>query len=168
MDIASHLDSIKVANFNAKLNCELDYLKNIAILSPFENGQDISIEERISQLEIILKQPGIHQNSVQQQKDNMFNEIDKHITAHVYKKQWNKLKPFHKMEKLKEYLNENIKEKSIADKLLADFEPHVNKGSINTKKYIIYDPNEEKILSLPCLKIIKTDKEDNDYKVDIV
>lgn len=163
MDISAQLDGIKVANFNAKLNGELDYLKNVTILTPFENGHDIVLEERIVQLEKIIKQPGMYQNTIQQQRDNMFKEIDKY----TYKKQWNKLPPFHKTVKLTEYLNENIKDKTTRDELIEKLTDHAINGRINTKKYVVYDPNEEKILLLPCLKIVKTEKGDN-YKLDIV
>lgn len=171
MDIASQLDSIKVANFNAKLNCELDYMKNVGIMTPFNNDSDsdteITVENRILLLEKIIKQPGIHQNSVQQQRDTMFKEIDEATNKNVYKKQWNKLKAFHKTVKLKEYLNANIKDKKIAEMLLKELSKHAMEGNINTKKYVIYDPNEEKILSLPCVKVIKTEKGET-YKVDVV
>lgn len=163
MDISSHFDTVKINNFNTKINCELDYLKNIGILTPFENGHDIVLEDRIALLEKILKQPEIYQNTVQQQRETMFKEIDKY----TYKKQWNKLPPFHKTVKLTQYLNENIQDKVVRDKLIEELTDHAIKGRINTKKYVVYDPNEEKILLLPCLKIVKTDKGDT-YKLDIV
>ncbi|ARF09807.1 hypothetical protein Indivirus_3_56 [Indivirus ILV1] len=163
MDISSHIDAHKTNNFNAKINCELEYLKNVGILTPFENGYDIVLEERIALLEKISKQPGIYQNNVQQQKETIFKEIDKY----TYKKQWNKLPPFHKTVKLTEYLDEHIQDKQIKNELLEKLKDHATNGRINTKKYVVYDPNEEKILLLPCLKVIKTDKGDT-YKIDVV
>ena len=164
MEISSQIDTIKISNFNAKIKSELEYLKTIGILTPFENGHDINLEERIILLEKIISQPSMYQNTVKQQRDNMFKEIDKY----TYKKQWNKLSGFHKTVKITEYLNENIKEnKSMRDELLVKLTDHATNGRINTKKYIIYDPNEEKILSMPCLKIIKGTETDS-YKLDIV
>ena len=163
MDISAQLDTIKISHFNAKIKDELDYLKTICLLTPFENGHDISLEERIALLEKIVNQPSMYQNTVQQQRDNMFKEIDKY----TYKKQWNKLSGFHKSVKITEYINENIQDKVMKDELLEKLIDHATHGRINTKKYVIYDPNEEKILSLPCLKIIKGDKKDS-YKLDIV
>jgi len=163
MEISSQIDTIKISNFNAKINNELEYLKTVSILTPFENGHDIVLEERIALLEKIVKQPQIYQNTVQQQRDTMFKEIDKY----TYKKQWNKLPPFHKTVKLTEYLNENIKDKTMRDDLIGKLTDHAINGRINTKKYVVYDPNEEKILLLPCLKFVKTEKGDS-YKLDIV
>lgn len=165
MDIPAQLDNIRIANFNSKLNNELDYLKNVTIMTPFENGHDITPEERIVMLETIIKQPGIYQNTVQQQRDNMFKEIDKY----TYKKQWNKLPAFHKTVKLTEYMNDNFKDINSKEKtrLIAELTDHAKNGRINTKKYVIYDPNEEKILSLPCVKTVKTEKGDT-YNIDVV
>lgn len=161
MDISSQIDVIKINNFNGKIQNELEYFKSVSILTPFENGHGINQEERIATLEKILKQPGIHQNTVQQQRDNMFVEIDKY----TFRKQWNKLPAFHKTVKLGEYLESNIKDKKMRKKLLDELTDHANNGRINTKKYVIYDPNEEKILSLPCLKI---DDKKESYKLDII
>jgi len=41
---------------------------------------------------------------------------------------------------------------------------YANEGRINTKKYIVYDPNAEKILLMPCL-IIDIDKKTYQLKV---
>lgn len=163
-EISAQLDNIKVSNFNGKIQNELEYFKTIAILTPFENGHGVVIEERIELLEQILKQPGLHQNTVQQQRDNMFVEIDKY----TYRKQWNKLPSFHKTVKISEYLEKHIQDKKMKKQLLEELTDHANNGRINTKKYVIYDPNEEKILSLPCLKIIKNDDKKESYKLDIV
>ena len=164
MDISAQIDNIKISNFNGKIQSELDYFKTIAILTPFENGHNVVLDERINLLETILQQPGLHQNTVQQQRDNMFVEIDKY----TYRKQWNKLPAFHKTVKLSEYLETHITDEKTKKKLLSELTDHANNGRINTKKYVIYDPNEEKILSLPCLKITKNNDKKESYKLDII
>ncbi|AYV76956.1 MAG: hypothetical protein Barrevirus5_15 [Barrevirus sp.] len=165
MDISNQLDTIKIANFNNKINNELNYMKTVSILTPFANGQAVNLEERIKVLEQIIKQPGLYQNSVQKQRDHLFKEIDKY----TYKKQWNKLPPFHKTVKINEYLLEHIKDKKVRDALSDKLADHALKGQINNKKYVVYDPNEEKILLLPCLKIIKDEKDGTyTYKLEIV
>ena len=160
MDISNQLDTIKLNNFKGKIQNELEYFTKIAILTPFENGRDITVESRIKLLEEILQQPQIHQNTVQQQRETLFQEIDKY----TYKKQWNKLPAFHKIVKIKEFLEVNISDITQRKELLELLTDHVNGGRVNTKKYVIYDPNKEQILSMPCLIINK----DNSYKLNII
>lgn len=161
MNISEQLDTIKNNNFKDKIKNELEYFQTIGILTPFENGHDISIEERIKLLETVLDQPEIYQNTVQQQRDTIFQEIDKY----TYKKQWNKLPSFHKIVKIKEYLDANVQNKKMRDELLKKLTEHANNKRINTKKYVIYDPNKEEILSMPCIEI---DDDNKSYKLNII
>lgn len=162
-DIANQLDTIKFNNFKGKIQSELDYFKEVAILTPFENGKDTIVEERIVLLEKVLNQPQIHYNTVQQQRDALFQEIDKY----AYKKQWNKLPPQHKIVKIKEFLEANLQDQdlSVRKDLLEQLSDHAKNNRINTKKYVVYDPNKEKILLMPCLK---QDEKDKTYKLDII
>lgn len=161
VNIADQLDNIRNDNFKSKIQSELEYFKTVGILTPFENGHDVTTEERIKLLELVIEQPEIYQNTIQQQKDTLFQEMDKY----TYKKQWNKLPVFHKIVKIKEYLEENVPDKKMKKELLEQLTEHANKKGINTKKYVIYDPNKEKILSMPCIEI---DEKEKTFKLNII
>lgn len=149
MDPISQIETIKLDNFNRKLKNELEYIKNSGNMNLFSNATEYNIEERITLLETLLNIPVDKKDSMQQQKDNIFKEIDKY----TYKKQWNKLLPFHKIVKLKEYMQNNVQDEQMRNELVEKLSKFAEEGRINTKKYIVYDPNAEKILSMPCLII---------------
>lgn len=160
MDVVAQLDSIKSSNFNRKLTNELNYWKENGSMNMFTN-QDLNVETRKMILEKLTNQTTKQHDSVQQQKDNIFKEIDKY----TYRKQWNKLMPFHKIVKLKEFINENVKDSKMQTELIEKLSKYAEEGRINTKKFIIYDPNAEKILSIPCLVI---DSTKNTYTLSVV
>lgn len=160
MDISTQLEAIKISNFNRKLATELDYWKESGNTNIFSNP-DINVENRLKLLEKITGQPVKQHDTVQQQRDNIFKEIDKY----TYKKQWNKLIPFHKIVKVKEYINENVKDSKMQKELIDKLSAYAEEGRINTKKFVIYDPNAEKILSMPCL-VVDTNK--NTYTLNVV
>lgn len=164
MDVSLYLENLRENNFKTKIKNELDYLKeeekNISI---FTNYSDFDIDERIVMLEKLLNiNNNIKKNiTVQQKKDNLIAEIEKYI----YRKQWNKLKSFHKIVKLKEFIKENYGEGDLQNDITNDLCKYADEGRINTKKYVIYDPNAEKILSMPCLTV---DVEKKTYLIKIV
>lgn len=93
-------------------------------------------------------------------KQQMINEMEKYI----YKKQWNKLTPFHKIVKVKEYIEEHYSEHSLKKSIIGNLVDFIEAGKLNTKKFVIYNPNEEKILKLPCLTI---NDSKNTYQIKI-
>jgi len=153
MDPSLEIEEIKLKNFNTKLSSELDYFHNSKNINIFTNIQEQDMNERIKILQLLLNVPVKKIDTLQQQKENMFKEIDKY----TYKKQWNKLAAFHKIVKIKEYIKETIMDDQMQDELILKLSKYANENSINSKKYIIYDPNTEKILSMPCL-VIDIDK----------
>jgi len=161
MDSSSQIETIKIDNFNRKLRNELEYLEGSNNTNIFTNSQEQNFENRAKLLETLLNIPVKMQNTIQQQKDNIFKEIDKY----TYKKQWNKLLAFHKIVKLKEYIKENVEDETMQTELIEKLTKFAEEGRINTKKYIIYDPNAEKILSMPCLTI---DLDKKTYQLKVV
>ena len=155
------IETIKNNNFNRKIQNELDFLKEKTNVGQYINIQELDIDTRTKILESLLNVPIKEQTSVQQQRDKMNSEMNKY----VYRKQWNKLQPIHKSIKIKEYVTENVKSETIRNEIIENLTKHVNNGMVNTKKYVIYDPNAEKILSLPCLVV---DNEKNTYQLKIV
>lgn len=166
MDISAQIETIRTINFTRKLENELNYWKEGAN-NIFGNNSDFNANDRIELLGTVLNLPTKQHETIQQQKDNIFKEIDKY----TYRKQWNKLLPFHKIVKLKEYINEHIKDEKMQKEIIDKLSKYAEEGRINTKKYIIYDPNLEKILSMPCLVMYddKNDKNDkNMYSLKVV
>jgi|LakMenEpi03Aug12_release.lakeMendotaPanAssembly.Ray.scaffolds.fasta_scaffold461665_2 hypothetical protein len=160
MDPSHQIDTIKIGNFNRKLQNELEYFKNSNQTNIFANIHDENLEERTQIIEYLLNIPIKKQDNVQQQKENMFKEIDKY----TFRKQWNKLLAFHKIVKIKEYIKENIKDESMQNEIIEKLTNYANEGRVNTRKYVTYDPNSEKILSMPCL-IVDVDKKTYQLKI---
>jgi len=161
MDSSAQIETIKIDNFNRKLQNELDYFNSGNNINIFGNLHEQDMNERTKLLEMLLNIPIKKQNTLQQQKDNIFKEIDKY----TFRKQWNKLLPFHKIVKLKEYIKENIEDEQMQNEIIEKLIIYANDGRINTKKYVIYDPNAEKILSMPCLTV---DFDKKIYQIKIV
>ena len=161
MDPGIIIENIRRDNLKSKFQNELEYLKNTDNLTLFSNGQDHDIEIRKQHLDILLDNTTTQNLVNNSAKDELFKEIDKY----TYRKQWNKLLPFHKIVKIKEYVKENVKDEELQEEIITKMKTYANEGRINTKKYVVYDPNTEKILSFPCL-IIDNDK--NTYEIKIV
>jgi len=155
MEISNQFETIRRQNYEQRLKNELDYIGTAFNNNIFANFQDINIEDRKLTIQLLLDHIGIIHTGIyetnQQKKDIIINEIEKY----VYKKQWNKLTAFHKIVKINQFMTENYPDdpfhKSITDNLIK----YIEDGKINTKKFVVYDPNLEKILSLPCLNIDK-------------
>lgn len=161
MDISQQFDNIKIQNFNKKIQNEFDYLSESGPTNIFSNISEIDINNRLILLQKILNIPIKEFETIQQKKENMFKEIDKT----VYKKQWNKLLSFHKIVKIKEYVINNVNDIDMQNNIIDELTKCITDGLINTKKYVIYDPNEEKILSLSCLEI---DNDKKTFKINII
>jgi len=160
MDYSSHLETIKIDNFNRKLRNELDYLSANGNMNIFANASEIVVEERIKQLGELLNEviEIRHEETVQQKRDNMMSEIEKY----TYRKQWAKLPSFHKEVKIKQYIDTIYGEGKMQSEIINKLNLYAQEGKIGTKKFVIYDPSAEKILDMPCLVI---DNAKNTYQI---
>jgi hypothetical protein len=152
MDITIKLDKRSNELYRQSIQLEIDYLENEAgySLSNFINSDQINLPEYLNNLRKILNID--HQTipeSVQLKRTKMMDEINKH----TYRQQWNKLKPFHKIVKLKEYILETYTDCPLAIEIIEKLSKEITDGKINTKKFVVYDPNAEKILSMPFLTV---------------
>ncbi len=152
MDYALCIDDIRAKNFNKKLCDELEYWNVNGSINVFTN-KDFDIGARKMTLESLIDTATKEMNPVQTQKDNIFKEFDKY----TYKKQWNRLLSFHKIQKIKEYMDANIENEKMRTEIIETMTNLVSEGKINTKKYVIYDRSAEKIISVPCL-VLNGDK----------
>ena len=178
MDISNQIELVKSHLLKIRMENEFNYLKEKSTsdnphLGQFEGiNNDFDLEARIELLKRILKISDKNiklkseraGNTVQKQKENMFKEIEKY----VFRKQWNKLIAHYKIIKLKEFINENIAnvdESEFAMNIFKHLSKFATDGKINTKKYVVYDPNAEKILSIPVLTF---DVSKNTYTLKVV
>jgi len=146
------IDLIRSNLQKERLVNELRYLKENDNLSHFDNYMEINAEERLSILEKALTGEGNTHKKLT--KDDLFTEIDKHM----YKKLWNRLNTVYKVTKLREYLKNEYEKESFYNKLVKELVDLAESNQLNTKKSVIYDPNAEKILSIPILTIDNTKK----------
>jgi len=157
MDV--EIDTIRSELQKARYISELEYLKTTTNLNLMENHLDVDIDNRIHILERITT--GITSTTIQSKKDDLFREIDKYL----YKKLWNKLGTFHKIVKMKEYIKATYGEGELQTKMTTELVEMIDTGKLNTKKAVIYDPNAEKILSIPILTV---ELENNTYTVKAI
>lgn len=152
------IDTIKNNNYVFKIQFEIDYLKSKEKtfgLTPEE------IESRIVMLENMLAgKMETRKKTITEQKNDMFQEFDKY----AFKKQWNKLQSIHKNVKIKEFIEDAYGKGEMQTNIINDLSKYVNDNKINTKKYVVYDPNIGKILTLTCLTI---DLENKTYTINI-
>lgn len=160
MNATVQIENLKINNFTNKLKDELNYLKDennsATLFTNLQNRYD-----RIKLLETLLEIPIEQQTTVEQQREAMTKEM----SQYVYRKQWNKLHEFHKIVKIKEYVKEHVKEQKMQAEITEKLVAHISNGMINTKKYVVYDPNTEKILTLPCLTV---DEDKKTYQIKVV
>ena len=140
MSLTDEIDRKKANLLKTRFENELIYLKN-------ENKDDeLWMNERIADLEEILKQ-----TDKIEAKADIFTEIDKY----TFRKPWNKMQPFHKIKKIKEFIENNYENESqdLKTKLLKECEKLLNNKKLGTKKSVVYDPEKEVIESIPAIKI---------------
>lgn len=162
---------------------ELEYLQeDVALIEISGDSDDEGAEkgdwilERIKHLELIIKNlhnvedPDKEEDKKWADRDglnNMINEVEKYM----YKKEWPKLAVSHKITKVKEYIEEKYNDETIGKKgknirrnLVKDLSKHITNNKLRTTKYVIYDPKEEKIISIPALVY---DYDQNAYEINI-
>ena len=90
--------------------------------------------------------------------------VQDEIEKYNYKKEWNKLQPFHKIKKLDEYLTKNVKNEKLRMKISKEFALLINNKKLNSNKQVEYNPIEEAIITIPALKI---DESKLEYKISV-
>jgi len=150
MTYYNKIDNIRNQNYKQRFINELDCLtkddaykiQNICK----DNDASDAISNRVIQLKTIIKNIDNRNDS---NKKNMFDELEKYM----YKKPWHRLNNIHKINKLKEFVKENMDDQK--EEILKELIDLVNKKKINTKKAVDYDYENEKILSINVLKYNK-------------
>lgn len=93
------------------------------------------------------------------QKNEYFNEIEKM----VYSNKWNNLKQFHKLVKIKEYLDTINMLVTEKDKIFKILEQLLTDKKLKHDKHIVYNSNNQRVTSISILKIDENGK----YYIDI-
>lgn len=138
------------------INVELERVKKILFIQRIkdeiddidEMKNDGEIDEDITnRYDIISK---IYYNLTQTQKN--LSTLLEDAYNNVYMKKWNRLPNYHKIQKIKEYLNEKYKnddKKTDIEKKLIDL---VQDGKLNTCKIVDYDSENKKINKITLSK----------------
>ena len=94
-------------------------------------------------------------NGIKTTEDNaqsLLTEMCKDLSDQSMKKKWSRLCPIQKITKIKEYLEQTIKNKSDRDKIQNLAIDMINKGGLKTAKEIKYDDKNFKIIEIHKLK----------------
>ena len=175
MNYSRDIRNIRRKFFRLRFENELEYLKqdidNSKIDSDNENNSENNENEeenwlvkRIDQLQSIISNFDNKNKEIDRSSGTNITETFDEINEQLYRKAWSRLPSFHKMVKIKEYLNELIDDKDEREKLLKEIEKNISNKKLNTKKSIGYSSKDKKILSM---SVIKLDKKTNNYYLNI-
>lgn len=124
--VNAEIENVKKQLFIERIRCELDDL-----------SED---EQRYTFLSSILKNiPN---------DDNVLEKTLEVVYHNTFKKAWSKLPPYHKFQKVKEYLDSKkipiVERKKIEEKIILK----INDKTLNTCKYVTYDTDTCKITKI--------------------
>lgn len=142
MTYYKNIENIRKKNESDRFADEQFYLETLCT----PDDTDGAIVDRIEQLKTIRHEMN-KKNTVK--NVSMFDQLDKV----AYKRPWHRLNSVYKTHKLREYYADKDMD-DILNKLIK----LVENKKLNTKKAVEYDPNTEKILSVPAVKYNKKKK----------
>jgi hypothetical protein len=158
MDIETSMRQTKLDLYKKRFQNELEHLNIIK-----DNNNTTSNEEeyqfiidRIEALKKIID--SINYDDINKSKVTGFNISA--IEKYLYRKPWKRLQPYHQLTKIKEFIKENYS-KDDQFKLINMFTPLIYQKKLGRKGQVDYDPNQEKIISIPCLII----NDDDEYEI---
>ena len=126
------LDTLRFTN-------ELEYLKK-------NKPDEIS---KIENIQTFLDTSKTSIPKKENKMDKLFDEIDKR----AFNKPWNKLTSYHKLIKLKDYIQESF-DANKAQELIKTVTLQLEEGKLSSCKDVIYDQSTEKIKNIPKFKNI--------------
>jgi len=135
------LERIKKSFFIQRLKDEIEEIDNM--------DEDELDENTKAKYELIMR---VHTDLTQTQKN--LSTLLEDAYNNVYTKKWNKLPNYHKVQKIKEYLNEKYKsepeskKKEIEQKLIS----LVQEGKLNSCRLVDYDTINKKINKVTLTK----------------
>lgn len=150
MNISNELDELARSLKLYRFRNELNFYKS-------QNDEKNLI--RIEKLTKIIN--SLESTQLVQNKDKIQHAFDDGYKF-VYMKPWRRLQDFHKVVKIKEFVEERYKDeknKGIIEKMLLEA---IEKKQLNKDNYVKYDQNISKIIDIPALK------QDNDGNFKII
>ncbi len=149
---ATRIENIRRHNFRQRFTNEADWLEAKVATE--------STTERIHQLRAISKSiPDI----VIEKPKTKTEHLDE-ITQLVYHKKWNQMPSFHRAIKAREFITDLVADEETRDKILTEITAYIHEDQMRTKKYVVYDSKEAKIVEMPALTF---NSEDNTYSIKL-
>jgi hypothetical protein len=155
------IDYTKRQLYTLRFKNELTFLNDTNYGNITEDGENW-MSERMAQLEKILE--NIEKEPMEKPNEKYSKTIFDEVEKYIYKKPWKKLQPFHRMKKIEEYLNDEIKDEKDRKMLIEKFRKLVSEGKLNSDKLVEYDPTNEKIISL---SVMTYDENEKSYKIEV-
>lgn len=124
-------------------------------IKKYQNEIDIISQENApwTKNRLELLQEAINETtSLQSNKTNKTKVDFTEIESHIFKKPWNRLPEVHKIMKIREFVNNNIK-KSKRKQLEKELINAIQNTKLKTKNDVDYDTNKGQIVSIKCLDI---------------
>lgn len=155
--------TFRIKTSTEKVNNEISFYEKAGFkdISPVREYHSY-LKERIGldkQDQSVHNRTDDHGNRCEIKKINL-DEYTKDLDIFVYKKPWTKLKEFHKIMKIKEFIDNLKYNKKLDQTIIAKNKEYLkkeictglkNKKFIKNKSEIIYDIEEMKITSISCL-----------------
>lgn len=130
-----------------------------------EFDMQLWLEDRISKLKSVIDSMKQTEEKIKKPKKNLKEEINE-INNLVFKKSWTRLPIFHKKVKIKEYIEENIKDVDLHKELIDKMYKLIDDNIITKKKYVDYDSKNCKIIKLNFFKYYGDDINDTNESND--
>jgi len=124
--------------------------KSNTITKPIQKSPTQAQDDNVKPIMMPKYEPKKNQSKEQyiflKNKDELNKELDKY----TFRKQWNKLLSVHKKVKIVEFLSK-YEDHDFYDNMIEKINKLIDENRFNTKKCVVYDPNTERILSIPVL-----------------
>lgn len=128
------------------INIEIERIKKKFFIQRLQNELDV-LEESNPKYDYIKK---IY-SELTQVSNNLGTLLDE-ASNNVYTKKWNRMPNYHKMQKIREYLDETHKDDPKRDEIEKMLMERIKDGKLNSCKFVEYDTTTFKIAKITLSK----------------
>lgn len=128
------------------INIEIERIKKKFFIRRLLNEMN-DIDETTQRYDYIKK---IHDELTE--TTNNLGTILEEASNNVYTKKWNRMPNYHKIQKIREYMDDKYKNNPKRDTIEGKLIELVNDGKLNSCKFVNYDNEEFKILKITLSK----------------
>jgi hypothetical protein len=128
------------------INIEIERIKKKFFIQRLQNELDV-LDESDPKYDYIKK---IH-NELTQVSNNLGTLLDE-ASNNVYTKKWNRMPNYHKMQKIREYLDETHKDDPKRDDIEKMLMERIKDGKLNSCKFVDYNTSTFKIAKITLSK----------------